>query len=100
MATCFNTQVAEGQYRLQFTTDNKKHYQFIQSVARKCVDGTIADKIDVVGVGQWTAVRCEDWRYGVWSEHICSCCKSQVMDATPHCPMCGAKMLGGFEDVD
>ena len=48
MATEFNTQVGNGEYRLQFETDNKAHYQIMQSSARRCVDCehmTNADRI-------------------------------------------------------
>ena len=39
MATGFNTQVSNGEYRLQFETDNKEYYLLMQSTARRCVDG-------------------------------------------------------------
>lgn len=48
MATEFNTQISDEEYRLQFETDNKAHYLLMQSTARQCVDGmhmTNADKI-------------------------------------------------------
>ena len=48
MATEFNTQVSNGEYRLQFETDNKAHYLLMQSAARRCIDHTHmtnADKI-------------------------------------------------------
>ena len=48
MATEFNTQVGNGEYRLQFETDNEAHYLLIQSAARRCIDRahmTNADRI-------------------------------------------------------
>ena len=39
MSTEFNTQIGNGEYRLQFETDNKTHYLFLQEMARRCVDG-------------------------------------------------------------
>ena len=48
MATGFNTQVSNGEYRLQFETDNKEYYLLMQETARRCVDGkpvTNADRI-------------------------------------------------------
>ena len=48
MATEFNTQVGNGEYRLQFKTDNREYYLLMQSTARRCVDGgqaTNADRI-------------------------------------------------------
>ena len=48
MATGFNTQVSNGEYRLQFETDNREYYLLMQETARRCVDGkpvTNADRI-------------------------------------------------------
>ena len=48
MATRFNTQVGNGEYRLQFETDNREYYLLMQETARRCVDGkpmTNAQKI-------------------------------------------------------
>ena len=48
MTTEFNTQVGNGEYRLQFETDNKARYLIMQSSARRCVDCehmTNADRI-------------------------------------------------------
>ena len=48
MATGFNTQVGNGEYRLQFETDNREYYLLMQETARRFVDGkpvTNADSI-------------------------------------------------------
>ena len=48
MATGFNTQVSNGEYRLQFETDNREYYMLMQETARRRVDGkpvTNADRI-------------------------------------------------------
>ena len=48
MATGFNTQVSNGEYRLQFETDNIEYYLLMQETARRRVDGkpvTNADRI-------------------------------------------------------
>ena len=48
MATGFNTQTGNGEYRLQFETDNKELFLLMQETARRCVDGkpqTNADRI-------------------------------------------------------
>ena len=48
MATEFNTQVSDGEYRLQFETNNEAHYLLMQSAARRCIDHahmTNADRI-------------------------------------------------------
>lgn len=39
MSTEFSTQIGNGEYRLQFETDNKEHYLLLQEMARRCVDG-------------------------------------------------------------
>ena len=39
MATGFNTQVGNGEYRLRFETDNREYYLLMQETARRCVDG-------------------------------------------------------------
>ena len=65
MATGFNTQVSNGEYRLQFETDNKEHYLLMQSTARRCVDGvhmTNAQKIRAMSdedMAKWI-----DWLFG------------------------------------
>lgn len=46
MATGFNTQVGNGEYRLQFETDNKEYYLLMQETARRCVDGERVGKAD------------------------------------------------------
>lgn len=46
MATGFNTQVGNGEYRLQFETDNKEYYLLMQEDARRCVDGKPATNAD------------------------------------------------------
>ena len=48
MGTGFNTQVSNGEYRLQFETDNREYYLLMQETARRRVDGkpvTNADRI-------------------------------------------------------
>ena len=48
MATAFNTQTGNGEYRLQFETDNMDHFLLMQATARQCIDGkpqTHADQI-------------------------------------------------------
>ena len=61
MATGFNTQVSNGEYRLQFETDNREYYLLMQETARRCVDGkpvTNADKIRAMSdeeLAEWMA---------------------------------------------
>lgn len=49
MATGFNTQTGNGEYRLQFETDNEEYFLLMQELARCCVDHpptrTNADRI-------------------------------------------------------
>ena len=46
MATGFNTQVSNGEYRLQFETDNREYYLLMQETARRCVDGKLVTNAD------------------------------------------------------
>jgi len=55
MATEFNTQVSDGEYRLQFETDNEAHYLLMQSAARRCINHahiTNADRIQAMNAEQ------------------------------------------------
>ena len=55
MATEFNTQISNGEYRLQFKTNNKAHYLLMQSAARRCIDHahmTNADRIRAMNAEQ------------------------------------------------
>ena len=48
MATGFNTQVSNGEYRLQFETDNREYYLLMQETARRCVDGKTVTNADLI----------------------------------------------------
>ena len=48
MATEFNTQVSDGEYRLQFETDNEAHYLLMQSAARRCIDRAHMTNADII----------------------------------------------------
>ena len=48
MAAGFNTQAGNGQYRLQFETDNKEDYLLMQKLARLCVDGKTSEILKIV----------------------------------------------------
>ena len=59
MSTEFNTQIGNGEYRLQFETDNKEHYLLLQEMARRCVDG----KAIALGLSDTVAAMCsEDYK--------------------------------------
>ena len=60
MSTEFNTQIGNGEYRLQFETDNKEQYLFMQNMARRCVDGKplgmeLADTVALMGSDDYKA---------------------------------------------
>ena len=66
MATEFNTQVGNGEYRLQFETDNKAHYLIMQSSARRCVDCehmTNADRIRSMNDKELKKFICSMFKY-------------------------------------
>ena len=48
MATGFNTQVSNGEYRLQFETDNREYYLLMQETARRRVDGKPVTNADCI----------------------------------------------------
>ena len=51
MATGFNTQIIDGMYHLQFETDKREYYEYVQAAARDCLDGKATDKCH-----RWTSV--------------------------------------------
>lgn len=82
MATEFNTQVSNGEYRLQFETNNKAHYLLMQSTARQCVNGmhmTNANKIRSMTNKELAMFLC-DFRSCDADEYTCEGCK-----ATKYC---------------
>ena len=72
MPTEFNTQVGNGEYRLQFETDNKEHHLLMQSAARRCIDRahmTNADNIrsmndEMLDGFICSLLRCEFCKFG------------------------------------
>ena len=44
MATGFNTQIIDGMFQLQFETDKREYYEYVQAAARDCLDGKATDK--------------------------------------------------------
>ena len=82
MATEFNTQVSNGEYRLQFKTNNKEHYLLMQSAARRCIDRahmTNADCIRSMNDEELAELLC-NFRSCDADEYICEGCK-----ATQYC---------------
>ena len=68
MATEFNTQVGNGEYRLQFETDNREYYLLMQETARRCVGGkpvTNADRIRSMSDGELNDLFYEIYDAGV-----------------------------------
>ena len=74
MATGFNTQVSNGEYRLQFETDNREYYLLMQSTARRCVDCvhmTNAQKIRSMSDEELARhLHCIGWDCNLCAEHI------------------------------
>lgn len=89
--TSFNTQ--EGKdigYRLQFETDDKEKFLYMQEQARKCIDN----------VFQYNTVKHGHWEKTLhrW-EFRCSYCwhrikvrKTECENLPNYCERCGAKM--------
>ena len=74
MATGFNTQVGNGEYRLQFETDNREYYLIMQETARRCIDGrhmTNGDRIRSMNDEELQAfvcsiLQCEFCKFEGW----------------------------------
>ena len=74
MATGFNTQVGNGEYRLQFETDNKEYYLLMQETARRRVDGkpvTNADRIRAMSDEELkkficSMLKCKYCQFEIW----------------------------------
>ena len=78
MATGFNTQVGNGEYRLQFETDNREYYMLMQETARRRIDGkpvTNADRIRSMNDAELAAFLC-NFRSCDADEYICEGCKA------------------------
>lgn len=87
MATRFNTQAGNGEYRLQFETDKKEHYLFLQEMARRCVDSEPV-------TAEW--IKLDECDYQ------CSECGFRFTSADPiskfeYC-RCGARMKGAKDE--
>ena len=81
MTTGFNTKVGNGEYRLQFETDNREYYLLMQETARRCVDGkptTNADRI--------RAMSDEELAYMLWKtgRNYRAVCADPVVDYNEH----------------
>ena len=102
MATCWQSQQTNGEYSLQFETDNKEKYKLVEKAAQMAVDGkTIADVAEVRH-GEWI-----EWyppkEYIITGEELlycCSHCDAKYLDVEGYryCPFCGALMDGGKEE--
>ena len=58
MATSWKSQQGNGEYRLQFETDNEEKYKLVEKAAQMAMDGkTKADFVEV-------PCRCKKCRYG------------------------------------
>ena len=91
--TSWQSQQGDGEFSLQFETDNKAKYKFVEKAAQMAVDG----KHDL---------RLLEKKHGSWSRGTgtggsvyahCSACGRRMNEycyGYAHCPMCGAPMDG------
>ena len=104
MSTEFNTQIGNGEYRLQFETDSKEHYQFMQAMARRCVDGKpfymdMSDTVDLMKSDDYkarfmaeycqTKIRYEKlkkFNTKIEAAHRTMCCDNAVEEPKHDCP--------------
>lgn len=100
MATSWKSQQGNGEYSLQFETDNKEKYKLVEKAAQMAMDGkTIAD-VSEVKHGEWARIA----NFG-GGNCFCYCSVCGIMqkaeNATElkaykrYCSYCGAKMDGG-----
>ena len=77
MATGFNTQVGNGEYRLQFETDNREYYLLMQSTARRCVDC-----VHMTNAQKIRAMSDEELAYMLWKtgRNYRAICADPVVD--------------------
>lgn len=88
MATAFNTQTGNGEYRLQFETDNMDHFLLMQATARQCIDGkpqTHADQIRAMSDEELVEFInhfniCDHRTNEECKTSYCACCEVCVMD--------------------
>ena len=102
MATSWKSQMGDGNYALQFETDDVEKYKLVEKSAQMAVDGKTTADIVEVKHGKW--IEKEEIYGDVY--YTCSNCNNDwtTIDGTPqenfmaYCPNCGAKMDG--EDID
>ena len=102
MNTYFNTQTGkEIGYNLQFHTEDREKYEFMQEAARRCIDNEIVSTADVAPVIHAHFVPTEYDGYAdgnpVWDTWECSACHEEFYNEGDepdfcYCPHCGAKM--------
>ena len=67
----FNTQVGDGIYKIQFETDNERHYKYMQELARQCVDGEVvrAESVMTIDLNALRdAIYQDAVAHGLWEE--------------------------------
>ena len=95
MATAFNTQTGNGEYRLHFETDNVDHFLLMQATARQCIDGkpqTHADQIRAMNDEELAKLI-----YGVdglgWCKSLPECIKQIGLVPEEKCIGCALEWL-------
>jgi len=94
--TLFNTQIGNGEFRLQFETDDKNKFLYMQEKARRCVDNKIESDQPVHA--HWVRMHVSE----IEDAFVCSRCQRVttfhknapfeiVLEECPYCH-CGAKM--------
>lgn len=91
MATSWKSQQGNGKYALQFETDDKEKYKFVEKASQMAVDGkTTADVVEVRH-GKWI----KPTRYSQEYCNQCGMTPKMIFGILPdYCPHCGAKMKG------
>ena len=100
MSTWWNSQQGEGEYSLQFGTDDKEKYKLVEKAAQMAIDGKTVDDFVKVKHAEWKWGEGLGGQYGIW----CTNCGAGWVDSEnaewiarehDYCPKCGARMEGG-----
>ena len=96
MATSWKSQQGNGEYRLQFETDNEEKYKLVEKAAQMAMDGKTTADVEEVKHSRWENISGFD---------VCNICgtspaycepkPNNPKGYPPYCHNCGAKMDGG-----
>ena len=94
MATFWKSQQSEGEYSLQFETDDKEKYKLVEKAAQMAIDGKTVADIEEVKYGKLKVVS----EIGLTKEVQCRCGHTKELPFNHRvprfCERCGVKIIG------